>query len=100
QTLLAGLIFLASFFSSLNSTFSPQEIIMTTRIILAGILGGIAMFIWTSIAHMVLPLGEAGIGAIPNEQAVLSALQAGLGDKSGLFIFPGFGLGPEATREQ
>ena len=30
----------------------------TTRIILAGVLGGIAMFIWTSIAHMALPLGH------------------------------------------
>ena len=33
----------------------------TTRIILAGVLGGIAMFIWTSIAHMATPLGHAGI---------------------------------------
>src|SRR5438128_12394968 len=31
------------------------------KILLAGILGGIVMFIWTSIAHMALPLGEAGI---------------------------------------
>jgi hypothetical protein len=38
-----------------------------TRILLAGILGGIARFAWTSIAHMALPLGEAGIAEIPNE---------------------------------
>lgn len=31
------------------------------KILLAGILGGIAMFICTSIAHLVLPLGEAGV---------------------------------------
>jgi hypothetical protein len=36
---------------------------MTKRIILASVLGGIAMFIWTSTAHMVSPLGEAGISA-------------------------------------
>jgi hypothetical protein len=36
------------------------------RILLAGIVGGIAMFVWTSIAHMALPLGEAGIAEIPN----------------------------------
>jgi hypothetical protein len=72
---------------------------MTKRIILAGVLGGIAMFIWTSIAHMVLPLGEAGIREIPNEQAVLAAMQANIGE-SGLYIFPGSGLGPDATREQ
>jgi hypothetical protein len=46
------------------------------RILLAGVLGGIVMFVWTSIAHMALPLGEAGIGEILNESAVLGAIQA------------------------
>jgi hypothetical protein len=73
---------------------------MTKRIILAGILGGIAMFIWTSIAHMVLPLGEAGIREIPNEAAVLEALQTNLGGTRGLYIFPGPGLGPNPTRQE
>ena len=72
---------------------------MNTRIILAGVLGGIAMFIWTSIAHMVLPLGEAGVREMPNEAAVISALQTNLGNTRGLFLFPGPGLGPNPTRE-
>ena len=71
-----------------------------TRIFLAGLLGGIAMFIWTSLAHMALPLGEAGIGEIPNEAAVLDAMQSSIGEKSGLYLFPGFGLGPNPTHEQ
>jgi len=50
------------------------------RILLAGVLGGIAMFVWTSIAHMALPLGEAGIGEIPNESAVLGAIQSSMGE--------------------
>lgn len=58
-----------------------------TRIILAGILGGIAMFIWTSIAHMALPLGEAGIGEIPNDEALMTAMQSSIGAKTGLYIF-------------
>lgn len=70
------------------------------RIFLAGLLGGIAMFIWTSLAHMVLPLGEAGIGEIPNEAAVLDAMEKNIGQQSSLYIFPGFGLGPDATHEQ
>jgi hypothetical protein len=70
------------------------------KIILAGILGGIAMFIWTSVAHMFLPLGETGISEIPNEQTVLAALQSNIGDKTGLYIFPGLGVGPNATRAQ
>ena len=70
------------------------------RILLAGIVGGIAMFIWTSIAHMALPLGEAGINEIPNESAVLSAMQSSIGDKTGLYIFPGLGVGKNATRQE
>jgi hypothetical protein len=73
---------------------------MKARIIFAGVLGGIAMFIWTSIAHTRLPLGEAGLREIPNEQAVLTVMQQNIGDTEGLYIFPGFGLGPEATRQQ
>jgi hypothetical protein len=70
------------------------------RVLLAGILGGIVMFVWTSIAHMALPLGEAGINEIPNESAVLSAMQSSMGDKTGLYIFPGLGVGKNATREE
>jgi hypothetical protein len=54
------------------------------KVLLAGIFGGIVMFIWTSIAHMALPLGEAGLGEIPNESAVLSAMQSNIGDQTGL----------------
>jgi hypothetical protein len=70
------------------------------KILLAGILGGIVMFIWTSIAHMALPLGEAGLGEIPNESAVLSAMQSNIGEQTGLYIFPGTGLGKNATRQE
>jgi len=69
------------------------------RILVAGIAGGIVMFVWTSIAHMALPLGEAGINEIPNESAVLSAMQGSIGDNAGLYIFPGLGVGKNATKE-
>ncbi len=58
------------------------------------------MFIWKSIAHMALPLGGAGISEIPNESVVLSAMQSSIGDKTGLYIFPGLGVGKNATREE
>ena len=58
------------------------------KILLTGILGGIVMFIWTSVAHMALPLGEAGVREIPNEAAILSVVQSNIGDQTGLYIFP------------
>jgi hypothetical protein len=70
------------------------------KILLTGILGGIVMFIWTSIAHMALPLGEAGIREIPNESAVVSAMQSNIGEQTGLYIFPGPGVGKNATRHE
>jgi len=70
------------------------------KLLVAGILGGIVMFIWTSIAHMALPLGEAGIGEIPNESAVLSSMQSTIGEQSGLYVFPGPGVGKNATRQE
>jgi hypothetical protein len=70
------------------------------KILLASILGGIVMFIWTSIAHMALPLGEAGIREVANESAVLSAMQSNIGDQTGLYIFPGPGVEKNATRQE
>jgi len=58
------------------------------RILIAGIVGGVAMYIWSSLAHVALPLGHMGISAIPNEAAASAALSTALGDKDGLYIFP------------
>jgi hypothetical protein len=61
---------------------------MTMRVLIAGILGGIAMYIWSIIAHVALPLGQVGFSQMPDEAAVLSAAQASNGAKDGLYIFP------------
>ena len=73
---------------------------MAKRIVLAGVLGAIAMFIWSFVAHMVLPLGYAGIREIPNETAVLGAMHASLGQTSGMYLFPALGAGPNPTTAQ
>lgn len=54
----------------------------------AGIAGGILMFIWSSIAHVALPLGRTGFSQIPNEGPVLAAMHDSIGDRSGLYFFP------------
>jgi hypothetical protein len=71
-----------------------------TRIFLAGVLGAVAMFVWTSIAHMALPLGEAGVQNTMNDDALLAALKSTVNDKDGLYIYPSMGLGPDATHAQ
>ena len=70
------------------------------RIILAGVLGGIAMFIWSSIAHIALPLGEVGVSEIPNEPTVLASMTSALGTAHGFYLFPGTGTAPNATRAE
>jgi hypothetical protein len=73
---------------------------MTKRIIIAGVLGSIAMFIWTAIAHMALPLGEAGIQNTMDDEALLAALKANVKDIDGLYTYPSMGLGPDATHAE
>jgi hypothetical protein len=73
---------------------------MSSRALLAAILGAIAMFVWNFIAHTFLPLAHAGIREMPNEAAVISALQTNLGDGHGLYYFPGPGVGENATSEE
>ncbi|MGI8889428.1 MAG: hypothetical protein ACR2G0_01410 [Chthoniobacterales bacterium] len=70
------------------------------RIILSALLGSILMFIWTALAHMALPLGEAGVSEIPSEAAVLGAMETHIAGKSGLYVFPGLGLGPNPSKEE
>jgi hypothetical protein len=67
--------------------------------LLAAVLGGLAFFLWSSVAHLFTGLGETGIQEIPNEPAVVSSIKANL-PGSGLYLFPGWGLPPDATHSQ
>ena len=64
---------------------------MTKKIVLGGIIGGVLMFIWSAVAHMLLPIGEMGIKTIPNEDAVLAAMKANI-TEPGFYFFPGEGM--------
>ena len=66
------------------------------RLLIAGLLGGLAMVIWTSLAHAALPLGQMGVKEIPNDAPVIATLQGALGDKDGFYIFPGSGNGTKS----
>src|SRR5437773_10507986 len=71
-----------------------------TRILLAGLLGAVAMFAWTAIAHMALPIGEAGVENTTGDEALLSAMKSTVKNKEGLYIYPTIGLPPDATHAQ
>ncbi len=58
------------------------------RVLIAGILAGIAFFMWGFVAHMVLPLGEMGTRAPQNEDAALAAMTTALGSEPGIFYLP------------
>jgi drug/metabolite transporter superfamily protein YnfA len=66
---------------------------------MGGILGGVTMFVWLFVAHEFLPLGELGVKEIPDEAPVISAMQSAI-PQAGLYLFPGFGLGPNPTLQQ
>ncbi len=58
------------------------------RILIAGLLGAIAMFVWTSIAHLATPLATIGFSKMSDETSALTALDSSVGTKPGLYFFP------------
>lgn len=73
---------------------------MTGKTAFAGTLGGMAIFVWWMIAHVATPLGEVEIKELPNEPLIIAAVQLQLKNAHGLYVFPGMGLGPQATRAE
>ncbi len=67
------------------------------RILIAGLVGGIAMFIWSSVAHLATPLGMIGVSTLPNESTTVGNLASAIGDKGGLFLFPAAMTGKAST---
>lgn len=68
------------------------------KVLLAGILGGLIAFVWSSIAHM-LPTGHMGLSTLnEKEDAVLAALKSNVA-QPGLYFFPGVEMSG-ATAEQ
>ncbi len=41
---------------------------MAKKVLVGGVVGGIVLFVWGAVSHMVLPLGGVGIKEMPNEQ--------------------------------
>ncbi len=72
---------------------------MIKRILLAGLLGGAAMFLAGAITHVVLPLGEVGIQSLPNEEAIIPALRDNIRE-CGMYFFPGMASKPTPEQQK
>ena len=59
---------------------------MAKRILLAGVLGGVALFVWGFVSHVLLGLGDAGIQPLPQAQMVQQSLSAV--KEAGFYFFP------------
>jgi len=64
------------------------------RLAIAAVAGGAIVFVWSAIAHTLLPLGEMGLSTLPNEAPFVAALQ---GTKTGLYFFPGMDMSRKPT---
>jgi hypothetical protein len=69
------------------------------RVIVAGILGGLMMFLWGFAMHMFTPLGEMGMkgSGSPGEQAALTAMQSAM-PAEGVYMLPWFS--PETMNDE
>ncbi len=70
------------------------------RPLLAALLGAVATFVWLAVAHMFTPLGEAGLGYLPKEDAVSDALTSSIGAEPGMYMFPTGGLTKESSNAE
>lgn len=72
---------------------------MARRVLLAGILGGIVMFLWGGLWHDQLPTAVAGLRSLPNEQAVVGVMKTNI-PEPGMYLFPGLGVPDDAPFAQ
>ena len=70
------------------------------KLILAALLGALAIFLWEFVAHTFTPLGEAGLGYLPNSETATSSLKSAIGAKAGMYIFPTGGATADSSREE
>src|SRR5438874_7644609 len=68
------------------------------RIIVAAIVGGIVVVVWSAAAHIFTPLGRMGMSQLPNETQVVQSL--GGVPSSGMYVFPWLSMKPSADEQK
>ena len=64
---------------------------MNMKVLLGGVLAGIAMFLYSSVIHAASPVGTWGTSAIANEDAVMAAIKANV-TQPGFYFIPGMDM--------
>lgn len=65
--------------------------------LLAAVVGALIVFLWSFVAHVLLPLGMVGVDPLPDEEAVVEVLRDTV-TEPGLYYIPGYPH--DATEEQ
>ena len=60
---------------------------MSKGVLSGGVIGGVVMFLWGALSHLLLPIGSTATKAIPDEHKVIAAMQATMLEP-GLYVFP------------
>lgn len=69
------------------------------RVVVAGVIGGLVMFIWGFVSHMVLPIGEMGLESLPDEAVLTPAMKASINHR-GFYLFPGLPSNPNEAEQK
>jgi hypothetical protein len=68
------------------------------KILLGGIVGGVVLFFWGFVSHMLLPLGEMGMQFIPQEESMAAAMKGAVSEP-GLYFLPGYDRSKPQTKD-
>jgi hypothetical protein len=69
------------------------------RLIIAAILGGLVMFMWSAFSHIALGIFDTSVKQVPNEAAVTATMKANI-TEPGFYYLPGMDMSKTPTDEE
>lgn len=61
---------------------------MGRRMVLASFLGGLVIFVWGFVSHMLLPLGQHGLKPLPAAEAQMASALKAAAPSEGIYLVP------------
>jgi hypothetical protein len=69
------------------------------KILIGGVVGGIVIFFWGFVSHMLLPIGDMGLQSVPHEEGLAAAMKADV-PEPGLYFVPGRDMSKSQSQEE